>query len=85
MTNEELERWRQIAEREAAAGSTKMLVTVASQLALIADAARYRWLCNGNGYFLEEQGIAGHGEEKDAADRAIDEAMRRAQSRSGDA
>lgn len=42
------------------------------------DAARYRWLCNGNGYFLEERGIAGHGEEKKAADEAIDAAMRSA-------
>lgn len=43
--------------------------------ALRKDAIRYQWLCNGNGYFMEEQGICGHSEEKTEADAAIDYAM----------
>lgn len=39
------------------------------------DAKRYRWLCNGHGYFMEEQGLCGHGNEKESADKAIDEQM----------
>lgn len=37
------------------------------------DAERYRWLCDGRGYFLEERGLCGHGPDKEAADAAIDE------------
>jgi len=39
------------------------------------DAARYRWLCDGNGYFMEQQFLCGHSNDKLAADLAIDEAM----------
>lgn len=39
------------------------------------DADRYQWLCDGNGYFMEEQGICGHSNEKAEADRQIDIAM----------
>lgn len=42
-----------------------------------ADAARFRWLINGNGYFMEEQGICGpwsnSQEDKDEARKIIDE------------
>lgn len=41
------------------------------------DAARYRWLCDGHGYFLEEEMICGHESEKSLADAAIDKAMSR--------
>jgi len=38
-----------------------------------ADAARLRWMFNGNGYFLEERGLCGHcGTEDDKARREID-------------
>lgn len=37
------------------------------------DAARYRWIVDGNGYFLEERGLCHVSNEKDEADRAIDE------------
>lgn len=44
-----------------------------------ADAARFRWLLNGNGYFMEEEMLCGHSpceeEEKDGARIAIDKAM----------
>lgn len=43
------------------------------------DAARYRWLCDGHGYFMEEEMLCGHGNDKAAADAAIDGAMRTAQ------
>lgn len=43
--------------------------------ALRKDAERYRWLCDGNGYFLEEIGLCGHGNEKSEADKEIDIAM----------
>ena len=43
------------------------------------DAARFRWLLDGNGYFLEEAGLCGHApcspQEQSDARRAIDEAM----------
>lgn len=39
-----------------------------------ADADRYRWLCDGNGYFMEENMLCGHSNEKDAADKEIDAA-----------
>lgn len=43
------------------------------------DAARMRWILNGNGYFLEERAICGHApchpEEQNQARRAIDMAM----------
>lgn len=41
------------------------------------DAERYRWLCDGNGYFMEEQGLCGHGNEKGISDQQIDAAMAR--------
>ena len=44
-------------------------------LNLIADAQRYEWLCDGNGYFMEEEMICGHGNEKARADAAIDSAI----------
>jgi len=42
-----------------------------------ADAARLRWMLNGNGYFLEEEGLCGHfcDEGADRGRRAIDERM----------
>lgn len=40
------------------------------------DAARYRWLCNANGYFMEEHGLCGYTNDKPEADQAIDIAMR---------
>lgn len=47
---------------------------------LEADAARFRWLLNGNGYFMEEEGICGHGpydeQEQNEARAKIDEAMK---------
>ncbi len=39
------------------------------------DAKRYRWLCDGHGYFMEEEELCGHGPDKAEADRRIDEAM----------
>ncbi len=39
------------------------------------DAERYRWLCDGHGYFMEEAGLCGHSNEKQRADQEIDEAM----------
>jgi hypothetical protein len=36
------------------------------------DAERYRWLCDGNGYFLEEEQLCGYTNEKADADAAID-------------
>lgn len=40
------------------------------------DAARLRWMLNGHGYFLEEEGLCGHGaEDADKARRLIDEMM----------
>ena len=43
--------------------------------ALRRDAERYRWLCNGNGYFMEEEMLCGHSNDKADADRQIDIAM----------
>jgi len=44
-----------------------------------ADAKRFRWLLDGNGYFMEEAGFCGHescdDKEKDEARIAIDEMM----------
>lgn len=40
------------------------------------DADRYRWLCNGNGYFMEEEGLCGFDNQKEKADAAIDAAMK---------
>ncbi len=40
-----------------------------------ADGERYRWLCDGHGYLLEEQGLCGHSNEKEAADKEVDECM----------
>ena len=43
------------------------------------DAKRFRWLLAGNGYFMEEEGLCGHGpcnsEEQDEARYQIDQAM----------
>jgi hypothetical protein len=49
------------------------------------DARRFRWLLNGNGYFLEENMLCGHAdttddEEKSRAVKLIDEAMAAASS-----
>lgn len=45
----------------------------------MADAKRLRWLLNGNGYLLEEEGMCGHSpcseDEQDAARRLIDAEM----------
>ncbi len=47
---------------------------------VLADADRMRWMLAGNGYFMEEEMLCGHGpcseEEQAAARRKIDEAMR---------
>jgi hypothetical protein len=44
------------------------------------DAARMRWMLAGNGYFMEEEMLCGHGpcseEEQAEARRKIDEQMR---------
>lgn len=39
------------------------------------DAERYRWICDGHGYFMEEEYLCGHENEKSAADAAIDKRM----------
>lgn len=39
------------------------------------DAERYRWMCDGNGYFLEHEMLCGFENEKAQADAAIDAAM----------
>lgn len=44
--------------------------------ALAADARRYRWLCDGNGYFMEEAHLCASTNDKQRADLQIDEAMR---------
>lgn len=48
-----------------------------------ADAARFRWILNGKGYFMEEECLCGHGpcseEEQDDARLAIDQEMKAAQ------
>lgn len=48
-----------------------------------ADAARFRWILNGNGYFMEEESLCGHGpcseEEQDDARLAIDQEIKAAQ------
>ena len=44
--------------------------------AALADANRYRWLCDGHGYFMEEEMLCGHSNEKSLADAAIDEAIK---------
>lgn len=40
--------------------------------ALRKDAERYRWLCDGNGYFMEENYLCGHENDKERADLMID-------------
>jgi hypothetical protein len=44
-----------------------------------ADAKRMRWILNGNGYFMEESMLCGHGscseEEQDECRKEIDTAM----------
>jgi hypothetical protein len=44
-----------------------------------ADAARFRWILEGNGYFMEEEGLCGHGPcdqaEKNSARLEIDKYM----------
>jgi len=37
-----------------------------------ADAERYRWLCDGNGQFMEERDLGVYGSPKEEADKAID-------------
>ena len=45
-----------------------------------ADAQRFRWLLNGNGYFMEEEMLCGHGpcneKEQNEARKIIDKEMR---------
>jgi hypothetical protein len=73
MTRDELKEW---AATEAEFCTGKVRDRALAVLAAIEDAERYVWLCNGHGYFLEEEGIAGHTNDKAAADAAIDEEMR---------
>ena len=45
-----------------------------------ADAARFRWLLAGNGYFMEEQSLCGHVDDRNESDyarREIDDAIAR--------
>lgn len=55
------------------------LAALQSSAADKADAERMRWLLSGNGYFMEEEMLCGHGpcsqEEQDDARRKIDAAM----------
>jgi hypothetical protein len=53
-----------------------ILALIAEVRALREDAERYRWLCNGNGYFLEEEQLYGHVNQKSEADEAIDAARK---------
>jgi hypothetical protein len=52
-----------------------------------ADAARMRWILQGNGYFMEERGLCGHGpcseKEMNGARKEIDEKMAEDESRKG--
>ncbi len=52
-----------------------------------ADAARMRWILQGNGYFMEERGLCGHGtcskNEMNSARKEIDEQMAEDESRKG--
>jgi len=52
-----------------------------------ADAARMRWILQGNGYFMEESGLCGYGpcseNEMNAARKEIDEQMAEDESRKG--
>lgn len=50
-------------------------ILVAERDAFARDAARYRWICDGHGYFLEEQGLCHIDPDKASADAAIDERM----------
>jgi hypothetical protein len=54
---------------------------------ILADAKRFRWILNGNGYFMEEQGLCptcGTDEkEKDRARELIDDAMNNDEQASG--
>lgn len=52
-----------------------MIVLLDALQAAQKDAERYRWLCDGNGYFLEEEMLCGYENEKQEADDAIDAAM----------
>lgn len=67
-------------DRAAAHGGHKLLEEAAAALEAARedaeDAARYRWLCDGNGYFMEEAGLCHINNEKPEADAAIDKAMR---------
>ena len=54
----------------------KMAATHGEDESVRKDAERYRWLCDGNGYFMEERGLCGHWNEKEEADKEIDAAMR---------
>ena len=63
------------------AGSYVLHSDYAALEALVAelekDAARYRWLCNGNWYAVEGHLLHGHWDGKGFADIEIDEAMSR--------
>ena len=52
-----------------------MKALLAERAELKMDAERYRWLCNGNGYFMEENMLCHLSNDKSEADAAIDAAM----------
>lgn len=58
-----------------AVGFSDVMVAPDVLIELIADAQRYEWLCDGNGYFMEEEMLCGHGNDKARADAAIDSAI----------
>lgn len=69
----------QFTDEDLQAYATTRAVSIAVGEALAAellscrrDARRYQWICNGNGYYMEEQYLCGHTNEKDRADAAID-------------
>lgn len=74
----ELQGYQQGADVEAQAADearAEVRKLKAENEALRKDAGRYHWLCNGNGYFMEENGLCGHTPDKAKADAEIDEAM----------
>lgn len=48
---------------------------LAERAELLRDAGRYRWICNGNGYFMEENMLCHVSNDKAEADAAIDAAI----------
>lgn len=57
--------------------SSAMLDQLLERIAeLEKDAERYRWLCDGNGYFMEENYLSGVYHTKQEIDVVIDEAMK---------